>query len=236
MDIKLSNIVKKYKGSPIFDGLNCAFVEGEITCILGGSGTGKTTLLNIIASLTDYEGTVEGVQKDSISYVFQSARLLPALTVYGNVDIVLRGKIHDKAERDRVVREVLTEVGLGRDLNKLPAELSGGMAQRVALARAFAYPSELLLLDEPFNALDVALKSKLLTSFLDLYDRRPRTTIFVTHDILDAVTVADRILVLGGAPCDVKCDLRPDEPRAERNAFSDKTNELKRTLYDALLN
>lgn len=190
--IELKNITKRYGNLTIYENFNFSIEEGRITCILGESGSGKTTLLNMLAGLTPYEGTISPALK--CSYVFQQPRLVPNLTVMQNLLLVSGQK--QRAE------ELLEEVGLFEKAQAYPAELSGGQAQRVSLARAFLYPSDLILLDEPFSSLDLRIKLKVADLFLRLREREGRTAVFVTHDIDEAAMLAHRIVVLkGGCVC-----------------------------------
>ncbi|MCD8372907.1 MAG: ABC transporter ATP-binding protein [Clostridia bacterium] len=185
--ISLKNVTKKYGGLTVYEGFNLDISEGQITCILGESGSGKTTLLNMLAGLTDYEGEIT---KKSCSYIFQQPRLLPNLTVRGNLSLVCKDK--------NAVDSMISAVGLQDKAESYPVTLSGGQAQRVAIARAFLYPSELILMDEPFASLDLALKLKVINLFLDLWQSERRTAVFVTHDADEALMLSHRIAVLKG--------------------------------------
>jgi NitT/TauT family transport system ATP-binding protein len=225
--IALRDISKSYGGRPVFSGFSADFEARRVSCILGASGVGKTTLINIIAGLVPPDrGTVRfGVtgERPRASYVFQEHRLLPWLNVYDNLDLVLRGlrktqaaqpgaarfvrekPLYTKAERAAVIREQLALVGLSEYETARLNELSGGMARRAALCRAFLYPSELMFLDEPFKELDSKLKDELYESFFRAYENAAerRTVFFVTHDISEALRLADTIFVLSGAPAAV---------------------------------
>jgi NitT/TauT family transport system ATP-binding protein len=204
--IILDNVHFSYGDKAVLAGFSEEFPENAVTCVLGPSGCGKTTLLNLLAGLiTPAAGTVSGV--GAVSFVFQEPRLIPQKTVAQNLDIVLRGAFRDKAERRAAVEKQLSAVDLGKCGGLYPHELSGGMAQRASLARAFAYPSTLLLMDEPFAALDVGLKKSIIDVFLSLLEQNPHTTVMVTHDIDDALLSADRIYVCSGAPMTVQLRL-----------------------------
>ncbi len=191
--ILLNNIEKRYGDNVVFDNFNLEIEENKILAVLGASGCGKTTLLNILSGLTEHGGNVEGVGK-RVSYLFQQPRLLPNLNVYKNLEYVL--KYLPKQERDAKIKDVLVKVEMWEERNKFIGELSGGMAQRTALARAFVYDAPLLLMDEPFKGLDISLKKRIINVFKKLYLEDSRTTVFVTHDIDDAFFIADRIIVL----------------------------------------
>lgn len=220
----LKNIKKIYGDKVIFDNFDIEFEQGKITAMLGRSGCGKTTLLNVICGSVEYTGEVE--RPDRISYIFQSQRLVPNLTVYKNLEYVL-SYIRDKNEKNKRIDEVLKMVEMYEDKDKYPSELSGGMAQRASLARAFVYDAPLMLMDEPFKGLDVSLKKRIIDVFKRLYERDKRTVVFVTHDIDEALFLADRIIVLeeGGK---VVYDKTLSVDRADRKAgdFAEFKNEI----------
>ncbi|MCH5142775.1 MAG: ABC transporter ATP-binding protein [Clostridiales bacterium] len=183
--IQISNLTKRYGKDTVYENFNLSLEEGKITCILGESGCGKTTLLNCIANLTEYSGNIPKLEA---TYVFQTPRLVPCLTVKQNLELVCKdgGKIEN----------ILTKVGLSDKADKYPATLSGGEAQRVSLARAFVFGGDILLLDEPFSSLDLKLKFSVCDLFLSMQREKNITALFVTHDIEEALKVADRIIVL----------------------------------------
>ena len=225
----LQHIQKKYDENIVFSDFSLEIAENSIIAILGASGCGKTTLLNIIGGLTDYSGTIKK-EPGNISYLFQTQRLIPNLTVEKNIDYVLRSYLN-KEERKKVIDDYLEKVGLTEYKRYYPAQLSGGMAQRVSIARAFAFDSTLLLMDEPFKGLDIALKKKIIEIFISLYEQSKRTTVFVTHDIDDALLLADRIVVLekGG---NISVDAFIDTPINKRDLSS--FGDLRQKIYDAI--
>ncbi len=192
--LEIKQLTKAYGKTEVYRGLDLSVEEGKITCILGESGSGKTTLLNCIAGLTDYIGQITPVK---CSYVFQTPRLVPNLTAEQNLSLVCR----DKAR----VCAMLEDVGLGEKRGAYPKSLSGGQAQRVSLARAFLYESDALLMDEPFSSLDLRLKNEMHSLFLQINSRYRRTVLFVTHDVDEAVKLADRLLVLKGGKIVFDC-------------------------------
>ena len=206
--IKFVNFTKSFGDTLVFDNFCCDFAGGAISIIMAPSGAGKTTLLNAVAGLIDYEGSIEigdngldGAEGGGgVSYVFQEPRLIPQKTVLKNLDFALSAAIPDKAERRDKITALLGEIGLGGALNLYPVELSGGMAQRAALARAFLYPSAILLMDEPFKGLDADTKKTVTDTFLSLWQRDRRTTLFVTHDTDDAEAVGGTVYKLGDKP------------------------------------
>jgi ABC-type nitrate/sulfonate/bicarbonate transport system ATPase subunit len=201
---------------PALRNLRAVVAPSEFCVITGPSGCGKTTLLNIIAGLDrDFTGALNFKQSDGgpprIGYVFQSPRLLPWRTVRENIALVL-ARNSNPAE----LEGLLTDIGLADAADTYPAQLSGGMARRAALARAFAIAPDLLLMDEPFLSLDAAAADRLRSLLLRLISTRPATVLFVTHDLTEAVELADRILVLSPAPGRVVAEMPIALPRTER--------------------
>lgn len=199
--MKFENITKKYGDKTVFSSFDLEIADGKITALFGGSGVGKTTLLNIVAGLTEYQGTVSDAGR--CSYIFQEQRLIPTLTVAKNLDYVLPRVKGDKEIRKQKISEILEKVGLAEYENVYPNALSGGQAQRVAIARAFLYPSQVLLMDEPFRGLDVGTKDKLMKLFLSMWKEDRRTVILVTHGIEEGLLLADDWIVLGDSPARV---------------------------------
>jgi len=188
--IKLENITKKYNQKTVYNNFNLNFNEGEILCVLGASGSGKTTLLNILAGITDFQGKIKG-NINKISYIFQEDRLLDNLTVKQNISYV--------TGTDEGISDILNLIEMDSTENLYPKQLSGGMKRRVSMARAFAYPSNLILMDEPFSNLDLNLKIKLIKMFKTLWKNNNKTTVFVTHDLDEAIMLSDRIIMIENA-------------------------------------
>lgn len=191
--------------------------QGEFVCVLGPSGCGKTTLLNIVAGLDrDYKGHVImpadlAIAGAVLGYVFQTPRLLPWRTVEENIRLVSR-----PGQDAVIVDDLLSMTGLSEFRNMYPERLSVGMSRRTALARAFAVEPDLLLMDEPFVSLDEATAHRLRLMLLDIWQRRPATVLFVTHDTREAVMLADRIIKLSPAPGSVESIVEVDLPREQR--------------------
>ncbi len=195
--------------------LRASIPMGEFTCIVGPSGCGKTTLLNIISGLDlDIGGTVlvagePPASARPVGYMFQSPRLMPWLSVRENVRLVLP----DGAPQGELGEALLEEMGLGGFLDAFPGHLSGGMRRRVALARAFVTQPSLLLLDEPFLSLDAPIANRLRGLLLEIWRQRPTTVLFVTHDLREALYMADRVLFMSAAPGRIVLDLPIELPR-----------------------
>lgn len=185
--IKLINVTKTYQQKIVFENFNLDVQKGKILCVLGESGCGKTTLMNILTSLTDFKGSIEGLEQP-LSVVFQQDRLVPNLTVLENLKLVFKD----------VTTKELEIVGLQGTENLYPRSLSAGMARRVAILRALLFESKTLLMDEPFINLDIAVKYSIIDAIKQKRqsDTNKQTVIMVTHDIKEAVTMADRIVVL----------------------------------------
>lgn len=217
--VTVKGLAVAYGEKRVFDGFDIAFPAGEISVVMGGSGVGKSTLLNAIAGLVPCEGDIV-MPEGSISYIFQKDRLIPSISVHKNLDLVLRGVIRDKAERRERIAEMLERLEIGDKAEKLPAELSGGESLRVAMARAFLFPSSVLLMDEPFRALDIGLKFRLIRALEGLLASSPRTVVYVTHDVDECVLTADSWRVLAGVPARIVAEGRPEAPRGERELDS----------------
>lgn len=213
MSIQLEHIHKSFGAFRALDDISVAFAAGELTALLGPSGSGKTTLLRLVAGLEEpdrhpdsrllfagQDVSREPVGRRQVGFVFQHYALFRHLTVFENVAFGLRVKPHRerlaKAEIAERVHELLRLVQLDTMADRVPAQLSGGQRQRVALARALAIQPRVLLLDEPFGALDAKVRAELRRWLRDLHDRLHLTSVLVTHDQEEALEVADRIVVM----------------------------------------
>ncbi|ABK61982.1 MULTISPECIES: ATP-binding cassette domain-containing protein [Clostridium] len=193
--ISLIDVYKKYGNEKIFEKFNMSLKKNSINAILGPSGTGKTTLLNIISGIEDIDSGEVIYNGNNISYIFQEDRLIPWLSVYDNIAFVLKSK-YSKKNIKNIVDKYLKLVKLQNHRDKYPRELSGGMKRRVAIARAFAYESDLLLMDEPFKGIDMELKKDIIDEFLNIWNYDRRTVVLVTHDIKEAKYMTDKIYFL----------------------------------------
>lgn len=229
--IRINSLAKSFGLLPVFKNLSLSIPEGEITALLGPSGCGKTTLLNIISgTLAPDAGTIHGTEGRKISYLFQEPRLLPWMTVAGNIDFVLRGHMEKDRSEERS-RRFLELVGLLGKESLFPAQLSGGMKQRAALARAYSFPSDILLMDEPFQALDLNLRLSLLRAFVPLWAEEPRTSVFVTHDIQEAILLGHHIIVLSSMPAEIKKIIPCKIPLNERSLASPEMQRIEKEIY-----
>ncbi len=212
--ISLKGVTKKYGDKTVFENFNLDIEENTITVILGESGSGKTTLLNMLAGITGFSGDISG--NGGVSMVFQRDRLVPHLTVKENILLV-------NENADAV--KMLENVGLNGAENLYPKDLSAGMARRVAIIRAFAYPAPLLLMDEPLVNLDLSLKFSLIEQIKKLKASTNKTVLFVTHDVKEAASIADRVVVINGGK------IVFDKITADKSA-----EETEKVLTDILLN
>jgi len=222
--LRLAGLRKRYEGVSVLGGVSLDVAASEIVAIVGPSGCGKSTLVRLVAGLdTRFDGRITVGERevcgpdDAVGVVFQEPRLFPWLTVERNVAFGLDGR--RSAQARELVRETLGVVGLAEFAGALPKELSGGMAQRVALARALVTEPQVLLLDEPFSSLDAFTRLRLQDHLLAAWLRYRPTLVLVTHDLDEAVYLADRVILLTDRPARVSDVLRvaPERPRDRRD-------------------
>jgi NitT/TauT family transport system ATP-binding protein len=219
-------------------------VRGELLCLIGPSGCGKSTLLNVIGGLmTPAKGNVEvagrplrGPMPREVAFVFQEHALFPWNTVIENVRLGMLFQGVPQAEREKRAKHSLEAVGLADFANHYPGQLSGGMRQRAALARALSLETGILLMDEPFGALDEQTRMILGEDLSVLLARTEKTIVFVTHSLGEAVFLADRVAVFSARPGTIKKIIRVDEPHPRKPSFvtSEKFTALRNELYALL--
>lgn len=227
------NTSHRYNELLVHEHLEFDVNANEFICICGPSGCGKTTLLDTLAGILKptrgevlIDGTPADPKKHSISFVFQEPSTFPWLTVRENVGTGLRIRGGSKEEIDRKVDETIGIVGLKGFEEYYPHQISGGMKQRVAIARAFATDADLILMDEPFVSLDQPTRERMQREVLDIWRHRLRTVIFVTHNIEEAIFLADRILILSEKPSRIVADF-PIEFERPRDPISPEFMKLR---------
>lgn len=204
--MKVINIKKNYGEREILSGVSFEGEEGRVTVILGESGCGKSTLLGILSNnIKDFSGEIvfDRDISSGISYIFQEDTLIPWKTVYENIEYVLKDKI-SALEMRAYIEKYLKMVNLLEYKDEYPEHLSGGMKRRVGIARAFAYPSDYLFMDEPFEFLDIKTKGEIIEYFKLLQEKNKKTVLFITHDIESALKIGDKIVVFSSKPTRVK--------------------------------
>lgn len=232
-EITVKNLCVKYGEQIVFDSFDATFEKGKINVILGGSGVGKSTLIGAIAGLVKHDGDIEGVD-GGISYIFQKDRLIPSISVYKNLDLILKSVYKDKEERKQHIEEMLEILEITDCRDKRPSEISGGQAQRACMARAFLYPSEVLLMDEPFKALDTALRHRLFEWLFRLCEISPKTIIFVTHAIDECLLSADKYMVIGGKPANIVLEGKIDTDKQSRKLTDTNLVDIRNSLLGAI--
>lgn len=226
--MRIQNLSKYFGNKVVLSNVNLTVNDGEILCVMGGSGTGKTTILNAISGLIDYEGSIDPVTP---SYIFQTDRLIPGITVRKNLELVMNESLTSE-EKTAKINEMLSLAGLGETADMLPTALSGGMAQRVAFVRAFLYESDVVLMDEPFRSLDLATKRVMSELFFRLLGYSSRKVVFVTHDVDEALYIGDKVAVLKDGKIDF--EIMNSVPRAERK-FYDVDASARKRLVEAFI-
>lgn len=245
--IQIADLVKTYRtegGSelPVLRGVNAEVYDQEFVSLIGPSGCGKTTLLNIIAGLVPPTGgrvlvdgrAVTGPGRER-GMVFQQDALLLWRRVLGNVEYGLELRGVPRAERRRIALDYLKLVGLERFANFYPKELSGGMKKRVQIAAVFANNPVVLLMDEPFGALDYPTKVALQEELLAIWSSQAKTTVFVTHDVEEALFLSDRVLIMARGTIDQVVEVPFPRPRSHDLRVTAEFHDLKRELWNRLI-
>lgn len=244
--VNFTSLQKRYGDGPlILDDINLRVQPGDFVSLIGPSGCGKSTILKLVSGLSPWtEGdlTVDGTKpreaRDRQAFIFQDATLLPWLTAQANVEMPLRLRGVEPAERATRAAQMLALVGLGKVRDYFPRQLSGGMKMRVSIARALTLAPQLLLLDEPFGALDEMTRNRLNEELLDLRSQSPFTALFVTHSVSEAVFLSNRIIVMAANPGRFHAEVAVDfsYPRLPelrtRQEFQTKVNEVSRLLHE----
>lgn len=242
--VRIENVVKTYNGSGgetvALNGVNLEIQENEFVCVVGPSGCGKSTLLNIIAGL--HEPTSGHVYVDNVEVdgpgpergvVFQQYALFPWLTVEKNVQFGLKLRGMSDKEAAAQAQKYIDMVDLGAFAKAYPKELSGGMKQRVAIARAYAVNPKVLLMDEPFGALDAQTRTQLQSELLETWEKEQKTCFFITHDVEEAIILAQRVVIMSARPGRIK-DIVPINipyPRTQETKMTPEFLELKNHIW-----
>ncbi|PNV60992.1 nitrate ABC transporter ATP-binding protein [Clostridium sp. chh4-2] len=244
-EIEISGVTKSFDKKDgqflALDEVNLTVDKNEFICVVGPSGCGKTTLMNIIAGLyPPSTGTVR-VRGELVTgpgkgkgVVFQQYALYPWLTVEKNVEFGLKMKGVAKAERQETARKYIKIVGLEKFASSFPKELSGGMKQRVAIARAYATDPEVLLMDEPFGALDAQTRAQLQENLLNTWQQERKTCFFITHDVEEAVLLSTKIIIMSAGPGRIReiVDVNLPYPRNQETKLTPEFNEMKNSIWN----
>ncbi|ABX41531.1 ABC transporter ATP-binding protein [Lachnoclostridium phytofermentans] len=241
--LTIRNISKSYGDKAVLKNVSVVLKENELVCLLGVSGAGKTTLFNIIAGLLEpdkgevlLDGKDITNQAGNISYMLQKDLLLPYKTIEDNVSLPLIIKGMKKRDARDKVADYFEEFGLEGTQKLYPASLSGGMRQRAALLRTYLFSDKIALLDEPFSALDMITKGKIHRWYLDIMEKIKLSTLFITHDIDEAILLSDRIYLLTGEPGQITKEIimKEKRPRDEEFLLSSEFLRYKKEILESL--
>ena len=241
--LETQNITMKFGDETIIRDISIAVDQGELVSLLGVSGSGKTTLFNCISGIYQPSGgrvLLDGEDitgtTGHISYMLQKDLLLPYKTIEDNVGLPLVIRGMSKEEARRQASEHFEEFGLEGTQKKYPKQLSGGMRQRAALLRTYLFSDNVALLDEPFSALDTITKGKIHNWYLDVMEKINLTTVFITHDINEAILLSDRIYIMTGKPGEIQYEIRIETPRSQRQGYdlTDEFMQYKRQIMGVL--
>lgn len=242
-ELKVSNVTKSFDGKKIIENISIEIHEKELVSLLGVSGGGKTTLFNVISGLIPpdsgsvlLDGEDITSKPGNVSYMLQKDLLLPYRTVEDNVALPLLIRGEKKKTAREKVQPYFAEFGLEGTQKKYPAQLSGGMRQRAALLRTYMFSDRLALLDEPFSALDTLTKSAMHRWYLNVMEQIHLSTVFITHDIDEAILLSDRIYILGGTPGRIVDEIRIAEAKPRREDFNltDEFLRYKRRILEKI--
>ena len=232
--LEVKGVSKSFDGEEIIRNISLELKEGEIVSLLGVSGGGKTTLFNIIAGLSTpdagniyLEGQEITGKPGNISYMLQKDLLLPYRTLVDNVALPLTIRGMKKSEAREKAAGYFEEFGLEGAQKKYPAEISGGMKQRAALLRTYLFSEKVALLDEPFSALDMLTKASVHEWYLEVMEKIKLSTLFITHDIDEAILLSDRIYLLTGKPGSITKEIVIKEPKPRKKDFNLSENFLQ---------
>lgn len=241
--LEVKNVSKSFDGKPILNDISIELNCGELVCLLGVSGGGKTTLFNIISGLLEPDcGQVILDGKDitnhsgNVSYMLQKDLLLPYRTIEDNVALPLLLNGTKKKEARMMVSPLFAQFGLEGFQKKYPSQLSGGMRQRAAFLRTYMFSKDVALLDEPFSALDTITKNSVHKWYLNIMMQIELSTLFITHDIDEAILISDRIYVLSGSPGKITGEIiiKEQRPRSENFNLSSDFLDYKRRIMSLL--
>ena len=243
--VRLTGVTKSFDkgGVPVLDGIDLSVAPGEFVCLLGASGCGKSTLLNLVAGLDPASsGTIElpgtGARPGHAALMFQESALFPWLTAGRNIELALKLRgVRSKDERRQEAKRLLELVQLGSAYDKRVHELSGGMRQRVALARSLAQQADVLLMDEPFAALDAITRDVLHEELVKLWQETRLTVLFVTHNVREAARLGQRIILLSSRPGRIAREWRVEIPQPRRIEDADVTKltrEITAKLHEEI--
>ncbi|ACM28616.1 ABC transporter ATP-binding protein [Agrobacterium rhizogenes] len=241
MDLKLKNISHRYGSVEVLKDISLDIPQGQIVCLIGPSGCGKSTLLRFLGGLERPSsgevlqiGNPPAGSLNPLTYVFQHFALLPWRTVEGNIKLVLEEHGIGKREMDAIVTDVLERTRLSEFRRTLPKQLSGGMRQRVAISRALAVRPAVMLMDEPLSALDSQTRELLMDDLISLWTRQPFTSVYVTHNLNEAVRLGHRVVVLSRRPGRIRDIVDIDIPLADRHLGDPVLEEKQKQLWELM--